>query len=71
MKRVITALFFCLLLTGCWDQVELKKLLLSMLSGSITRVTANNSRLVMLFLRFRMLLKEEATRITYMLRQRR
>lgn len=27
MKRVIAALFFCLLLTGCWDQVELKKLL--------------------------------------------
>ncbi|WP_308639770.1 Ger(x)C family spore germination protein [Paenibacillus silvisoli] len=27
MKRLAIALFFCLLLTGCWDQVQLKKLL--------------------------------------------
>ncbi|KRF43685.1 Ger(x)C family spore germination protein [Paenibacillus sp. Soil787] len=27
MKRVIAALIICLLLTGCWDQVQLKKML--------------------------------------------
>ncbi|WNR42734.1 Ger(x)C family spore germination protein [Paenibacillus roseipurpureus] len=33
MKRVIAALIICLLLTGCWDQVQLKKMLFADIIG--------------------------------------
>lgn len=65
MKRIIAALIICLLLTGCWDQLQLKKLLFVMSSGSIMKETAINSMSITWFPRFGMPIREEEIHPTY------